>query len=228
MKPEFGNRVATTALATICNFLFFIAVIVHLKDWGEILFDGTTATFLVIVSAFCVVESWLSSKRVEVIVCSRSNLLDVVLAQLTGAALLLILVFSLAEHLVVPPRIGVNLLPIGIVLAGSGIFLRASAIRTLGNSFVSLPRVTTGQKLVGDGPYRFMRHPSETGLVCICLGTAWTMHSIAGTVLTLGFLLPISFLRTRREETILSIGFDQKYSEYQAQVGGIMPFLRRS
>ncbi|MBV9449128.1 MAG: isoprenylcysteine carboxylmethyltransferase family protein [Streptosporangiaceae bacterium] len=52
----------------------------------------------------------------------------------------------------------------GIAVTGTGIVLRQWAIRTLGQHFVRHVLVQPGQTVVSSGPYRWLRHPSYTGL----------------------------------------------------------------
>jgi protein-S-isoprenylcysteine O-methyltransferase Ste14 len=52
----------------------------------------------------------------------------------------------------------------GIAVAGTGVVLRQWAIHTLGRYFVGHVLVQPGQTVVSSGPYRWVRHPSYTGL----------------------------------------------------------------
>jgi protein-S-isoprenylcysteine O-methyltransferase Ste14 len=52
----------------------------------------------------------------------------------------------------------------GIAVTGTGIVLRQWAIRSLGQYFVCRVLVQPGQTVVSSGPYRWLRHPSYTGL----------------------------------------------------------------
>jgi protein-S-isoprenylcysteine O-methyltransferase Ste14 len=52
----------------------------------------------------------------------------------------------------------------GVVVTGAGIAIRQWAIITLGRFFVGHVIVQPGQTVVSSGPYRWLRHPSYTGL----------------------------------------------------------------
>ena len=58
----------------------------------------------------------------------------------------------------------------GLVVMWLGLAIRVWAIATLGGSFRSTVEVETGQAVVSDGPYRWVRHPSYTGLLLIVSG----------------------------------------------------------
>ena len=58
----------------------------------------------------------------------------------------------------------------GIILIAAGIGLRAWSIVTLGRFFQYWIKVQPGHRVVTGGPYRFVRHPSYTGI-----GRAWPL-----------------------------------------------------
>ena len=58
----------------------------------------------------------------------------------------------------------------GLVLMCAGIAVRQWAVVTLGRFFTIDVRVQPGQTVVDRGPYRWVRHPSYTGLILTFLG----------------------------------------------------------
>src|SRR6185312_13937980 len=61
------------------------------------------------------------------------------------------------------PRLGAWALWAGAAVTLAGVALRVWAIRTLGQYFTYVVKVTPDQKVVETGPYRLLRHPSYTG-----------------------------------------------------------------
>ncbi|KIP11339.1 hypothetical protein PHLGIDRAFT_124981 [Phlebiopsis gigantea 11061_1 CR5-6] len=61
----------------------------------------------------------------------------------------------------------------GALLLVSAAILRVSAYRHLGRFFTYQLSIRNGHKLVKDGPYSIMRHPSYTALVAFFVGNAW-------------------------------------------------------
>ncbi len=88
---------------------------------------------------------------------------------------------------------------VGLVVAAAGVALRIWAIRTLGDAFrtaLDTPR------LVATGPYRWLRHPSELGLVVIAAGGAIASASwVAGAAVVVVAVL--GAVRCRRENAVL-------------------------
>jgi protein-S-isoprenylcysteine O-methyltransferase Ste14 len=114
----------------------------------------------------------------------------------TGLALLAVHASAIAEHLV---RGDAAPLPAaGVALLVCGIALRVSAIRTLGPAFVSTS--TAPLRVVRAGPYRFMKHPSEIGLLAAAVGAAALLGSgIAAAVIAL-VLAPLVIVRCAAED----------------------------
>lgn len=68
----------------------------------------------------------------------------------------------------------------GIAVTGAGIVLRQWAIRSLGPYFLCRVLVQPGQTVVSSGPYRWVRHPSYTGLWLEMVGVGLTTGNAAG------------------------------------------------
>jgi methyltransferase len=84
--------------------------------------------------------------------------------------------------------------PLASILIGAAIFATAKllkwwAILSLGSAWTFRVIVVPGAKLVGHGPYRFVRHPNYIGVIGELAGTAL----MAGAVIT-GPLAVLAFL----------------------------------
>lgn len=88
----------------------------------------------------------------------------------------------------------------GIMFAVVGIVLRATAILTLGRHLISDISV---ERVVRTGVDRWMRHPSEIGLLLIAVGVPLILGSAFSASLALLLLTPISLWRIRREEAAI-------------------------
>ena len=60
----------------------------------------------------------------------------------------------------------------GLALMAAGIGLRAWSIVTLGRFFQYRIKVQPGHQVVTSGPYRYVRHPSYTGIAMVLAGIA--------------------------------------------------------
>jgi len=59
---------------------------------------------------------------------------------------------------------------VGIALMLAGIVFRQWAIWILGRFFSTRVRIVSDHKIVAEGPFKYLRHPSYTGMLIILLG----------------------------------------------------------
>jgi protein-S-isoprenylcysteine O-methyltransferase Ste14 len=105
---------------------------------------------------------------------------------------------------------------LGIVLMVAGIVIRQWSILTLGRFFTIDVRVTPDQTVVERGPYRWVRHPSYTGLILFFTGFGlalgnWASLIVLAVVPTAGLVL-----RIRSEERALLASLGDDYRRYAA------------
>jgi protein-S-isoprenylcysteine O-methyltransferase Ste14 len=111
----------------------------------------------------------------------------------------------------------------GLALFWAGLALRVWAVVALGGSFSTFVRADVGQAVVTDGPYRWVRHPSYTGLLLIALGLGvgagnWLALLVCAVVPVLG-LLP----RIAVEESELTRVLGEEYRGYQETTRRLVP-----
>jgi protein-S-isoprenylcysteine O-methyltransferase Ste14 len=116
----------------------------------------------------------------------------------------------------------------GIVVIWVGLAVRVWAVLTLGGSFSTFIQVDADQAVVTRGPYRWVRHPSYTGLLLVALGFGlgagnWLSLVICAVVPPLG-LLP----RIAVEESELIQVLGEQYRTYQRTTPRLVPGLRSS
>ena len=113
----------------------------------------------------------------------------------------------------------------GAVVIWVGLALRVWAVLTLGRSFSTFIQVDADQAVVTRGPYRWVRHPSYTGLLLIALGFGlgvrnWLSLAICAVIPLVG-LLP----RIAVEETELARVLGDQYRSYQKATRRLVPGL---
>ena len=59
---------------------------------------------------------------------------------------------------------------VGLIVMWLGLAIRVWAVAALGRAFRTTVEVDPGQAIVSSGPYRWVRHPSYTGLLLIVAG----------------------------------------------------------
>jgi protein-S-isoprenylcysteine O-methyltransferase Ste14 len=104
---------------------------------------------------------------------------------------------------------------------GAGI--RAWAIGSLGRFFQYQIEIQPGHRVVTRGPYRFVRHPSYTGITLAIIGFAvgcGDVYCLLATVVLIAIGLAV---RIRAEERQLTEALGAEYREFAAHRKRLIP-----
>lgn len=111
----------------------------------------------------------------------------------------------------------------GMVLIVAGLGLRAWSIFTLGRFFQYFIKVQPGHRVVTGGPYRFVRHPSYTGITLVLLGIALACDDVWG-LLAVAVLAGLGLaVRIRAEERQLRDSLGEEYERFAAGRKRLVP-----
>ena len=122
-------------------------------------------------------------------------------------------------------RVLAFLYPLGLALFVAGLVLRWWAIVHLGRFFTVDVAIAADHRVVDTGPYRFVRHPSYTGVIVafvgygICLGNRVSLFALA---------VPITFAflqRIKVEEAALLAALGDAYRNYAQRTRALLPFV---
>jgi protein-S-isoprenylcysteine O-methyltransferase Ste14 len=113
----------------------------------------------------------------------------------------------------------------GLVVIWVGLAVRVWAVTALGGSFSTFVQVVADQAVVTRGPYRWVRHPSYTGLLLVVLGFGlgagnWSSLLVCAVVPLLGLLPRIA---VEESEMIRVLG--ERYRSYQRTTRRLVPGL---
>ena len=117
------------------------------------------------------------------------------------------------------------LLAAGLVLMWGGLALRAWSIHHLGGLFRAIVVIQPGHRLVTDGPYRYLRHPSYSGALLAAVGFGVALgHWTSLLALLAGWAVGVVY-RVRVEEAALRDAFGPEYEAYRAHTRRLVPLL---
>jgi protein-S-isoprenylcysteine O-methyltransferase Ste14 len=113
--------------------------------------------------------------------------------------------------------------PVVVGLLALGLVIRWSAIYTLGRSFSANVAIHATQTLNRSGLFRYMRHPSYTGMVLIFIAMGLSTRNWLGLALLV--IPPIAALlyRIHVEEAALTGAFGQEYVDYSRTTKRLIP-----
>jgi len=113
----------------------------------------------------------------------------------------------------------------GIFLMILGVIIRQWSIAVLGSFFSLAVGTQKGQKVVKNGPYKLVRHPSYTGLLLTMVGIGLALQSwVAVIVIILGFGFGLGY-RIHVEEKLLVSKLGDEYIEYMNETKRLIPYM---
>jgi protein-S-isoprenylcysteine O-methyltransferase Ste14 len=187
---------------------------------------GAQIAFYVTVGVFVVLEQRTRVKSLLNRHGSRSDhgsLLVVIASVAAGVVGAFVLAGDVPGAAIAPGAWGVFVL--GITLMWAGIAIRQWAIILLGRFFTVDVRVQSGQTVIDRGPYRWVRHPSYSGLVITFVGMGlalvnWLSLAVLVVVPTGGLIV-----RIHVEERTLLDALGEPYRRFAAERKRLFPGL---
>lgn len=107
----------------------------------------------------------------------------------------------------------------------AGLAVRFWAILTLGKFFRSSVHVQEGHEVVSSGPYRFVRHPSYTGLMLVFIGVSLSFGTLTALLVFLVCVSIAMLVRIRVEERVLSDELGDAYREFARTRARLVPHI---
>jgi protein-S-isoprenylcysteine O-methyltransferase Ste14 len=111
----------------------------------------------------------------------------------------------------------------GITLIAVGAGIRAWAIGSLGRFFQYQIEIQSGHHVVTRGPYRFVRHPSYTGIALATMGFALACGDVYALLATVVLMTVGLAVRIRAEERQLTQALGAEYRDFAAHRKRLIP-----
>ncbi len=113
----------------------------------------------------------------------------------------------------------------GLILIVGGLIIRWTAILKLRENFTVDVSVRKDQKIIQDGLYKFVRHPSYSGSLLSFLGLSLMFNNVF-TIIIINVPIVLAFLhRIKIEENVLSNVIGTEYIEYSKRTKKLIPFI---
>ena len=114
--------------------------------------------------------------------------------------------------------------PFGFVVFVMGMFFFVISVLFLKEAFHGNVRPVT-EKLIREGPYRWIRHPLYLSMIISIIGLAVGMRSWWGLIITFIIFIPFAILRAKLEEAALHDKFGKEWEEYTEQTNFLLPII---
>jgi protein-S-isoprenylcysteine O-methyltransferase Ste14 len=115
--------------------------------------------------------------------------------------------------------------PAGVIAMWLGLAIRVWAVAALGRAFRTTVEVDPDQAIVSSGPYRWVRHPSYTGLLLIVAGLGLAAGNWLALAVCVALPLAALLRRIRVEEAELTRVLGQPYRAYRTRTKRLIPGL---
>jgi protein-S-isoprenylcysteine O-methyltransferase Ste14 len=113
---------------------------------------------------------------------------------------------------------------VGLALLTLGGALRLAAVFVLGRRFTGLVAIQEEHRLQTGGLYRYIRHPSYTGMLLYMAGYVLVFRCWLGLLLVAG-TLAVLLARMNAEEALLESEFRDEYASYRRRTWRLVPWV---
>jgi len=112
---------------------------------------------------------------------------------------------------------------IGILIICFGLFLRYWSIHLLGKYFSTTIELEDSQKIIQKGPYKWIRHPSYSGIILFCIGYGLAVQNWLSLLIAISLPTIALLYRIKIEEETLTKGLGDDYKVYQKKTKKLIP-----
>jgi protein-S-isoprenylcysteine O-methyltransferase Ste14 len=130
---------------------------------------------------------------------------------------------SLVPRLTIPYPVVAAML--GTIMLIAGAVLRRYCFNALGKSFTGIVIVSQDQRIVQDGVYRFVRHPSYTAALLMFTGIGLALGSWISLAILFLVHCCLYGIRVAVEEKALLQTLGKPYREYMSRTKRFIPFV---
>ena len=113
----------------------------------------------------------------------------------------------------------------GLAAFGFGLLLRWWSIWTLGRFFTVQVAIASDHRLIENGPYRILRHPSYTGSLLMFVGFALCIGNWLTLIVILVPVLSVFGWRIHVEEAALRDTFGDAWRDYVRRTWRLVPLV---
>jgi protein-S-isoprenylcysteine O-methyltransferase Ste14 len=115
---------------------------------------------------------------------------------------------------------------LSIIFFALAALLSWTAPRALGRQWRIDAALNPDHQLVTSGPYRLVRHPIYTSMLCLLLGMGFLVAPLPLLLLSTLVFIAGTEIRVRIEDRLLASQFGDHFHHYQRTVPAYIPFLK--
>lgn len=144
-----------------------------------------------------------------------------------GSTVLQLVAFGLTFY--APWRIGEPQIYVyfwaGLALVVAGMVLRKHCWRVLGEFFTPTVTIAKEHKVVDQGAYKWVRHPSYSGAIMTSIGLSLALGNYGSIAVMVVGTIAIYIYRIEAEETALEGALGEAYAKFKSNRQRLIPFV---
>lgn len=144
---------------------------------------------------------------------------------------IILVLLCLIEFYLINRQVNLFVTLIGIAGYIGALFLRIWGIKSLGDQWsihiIGESKLQSGQRLVTNGAYRYMRHPVYLGIILEQISIPAIANLYGTFLIMLIFTIPFQILKIKLEEAEMARRFSDSYVVYKKSVPAFNVFLKR-
>ncbi|MCC5889836.1 MAG: isoprenylcysteine carboxylmethyltransferase family protein [Alkalibacterium sp.] len=114
---------------------------------------------------------------------------------------------------------------VALVIYASGLVVRFWALIMLGNNFSRNVEVSKEQELISHGPYKYVRHPSYTGLFLLATAVPLFVGNVLVFILAVALMYVVLNRRMKEEESFMEEVMGERYVRWKNERYKLLPFI---
>ena len=189
----------------------------------------TSQDIIVIISAFLISASGLfinykkNPSKDNVFIVKDNGSLTLFRILIPSAIIISIIIYFIKRDIMLFDAM--IFMIVGCVFVVLGLAIRWKAIITLGTYFNVKVTIHKDQKLYTDGIFKYIRHPSYSGLILYYVGLGLIMMNMLSFLVLFLSAMIVVLIRIKVEEKVLEHHFGPAYIEYKSRSYKIIPFV---
>ena len=130
---------------------------------------------------------------------------------------------SIIENFFLIKQLNVIISSVGFIAYVIGIIGRNKAIRTLGKYWSTHIEIRNGQRIVQDGPYKYIRHPGYLSVIIEGLSIPGMLNAYFSLLGVIFIYTPAILVRAKLEDMEMEKKIGKEFTAYKKKVGAFIP-----
>jgi protein-S-isoprenylcysteine O-methyltransferase Ste14 len=111
----------------------------------------------------------------------------------------------------------------GVML--TGLAFRVAAVKTLRQYYTRTLKVSSDQKIINTGLYKYVRHPGYLGVLMVWVGAGISSDNYLALSIITVLNVSVYHFRMNAEEEMLNSAFGDEYTNYKKRTFRLIPFV---